>query len=108
MFLFSYLDILLSHYLLTKRSACLIFESINSLEIKASMLFSLAFANNTILSCFFFLTFDFYFFVPEVTTQIFNPIAELVISIGISSKEVKAETEIHPVIAKAKIRNGWK
>ena len=36
--------------------------------------------------------------------QIFNPIAELVFPIGIPSKEAKAEIEIHPVIAEAKIR----
>ena len=30
--------------------------------------------------------------------QILNPIAELVIPIGILSKEAKAEIEIHPVI----------
>ena len=36
--------------------------------------------------------------------QIFNPIAELVIPVGVPIKEAKAETEIHPVIAEAKIR----
>ena len=36
--------------------------------------------------------------------QVFNLIAELVISKGIQSKEVKVETEIHPVIVAAKIR----
>ena len=39
-----------------------------------------------------------YFLIPAVTTQIFNPIAELVISIGIPTKEAKAEIEMHPVI----------
>ena len=34
----------------------------------------------------------------------FNPIAELVIPIGIPIKEEKVETEIHPVIVEAKIR----
>ena len=33
-----------------------------------------------------------------------NPIAELVIPIGIPIKKVNAEVEIHPVIAEAKIR----
>ena len=63
------------------------------------MLFNLEFANNTILSRFFFtfLIIDLYFLVPAV-------IAEIVISIGIPSKETKAEIEIHPVIAEAKIR----
>ena len=45
----------------------------------------------------------FYLF-PAAIAQIFNPIAELVIPIGMSSKEAKAEIEIHPVIAEAKIR----
>ena len=63
------------------------------------MLFNLEFANNTILSRFFFifLIIDLYFLVPAL-------IAEIVISIGIPSKETKAEIEIHPVIAEAKIR----
>ena len=60
------------------------------------MLFNLDFANNTILSCFFFfLTIDLYFLIIAVIEQVFNPIAELVIPIGIPIKEVKSE--IHPV-----------
>ena len=56
------------------------------------MLFNLDFANNTILSCFFFffLIIDLYFLIPAAIAQIFNPIAELVIPIGIPSKETKA------------------
>ena len=34
----------------------------------------------------------------------FNPLAELVISIEIPIKETKAETEVHSVTAEAKIR----
>ena len=34
----------------------------------------------------------------------FNPIAELVISVGIPSKEAKLEIEIHPVVFEAKVR----
>ena len=69
------------------------------------MLFNLDFANNTILSCFFifFLIIDLYFLIPAVITQIFNPIAELVIPTGISAKEAKAEMEMHPVTAEIKI-----
>ena len=52
------------------------------------MLFNLVFANNTILSCFFF------FFLIH---------AEFVISIGVQTKEAKAEIETHPVTAEAKI-----
>ena len=47
---------------------------------------------------FLFLIIDFYFLIPTVIAQIFNPIAELVILIGIPIKEAKAEIEIHPVI----------
>ena len=70
------------------------------------MLFNLDFANNNILSCFFFffLIIDLYFLIPTAIAQTFNPIAELVIPIVIPSKEAKAEIEIHPVIAEAKIR----
>ena len=78
----------------------LIFESIKVLEIKTSMLFNLDFANNTILlyCIFFFLIIGLYYLIPAVIAQIFNPIAELVISKGIKSIEVKAETEMHPVV----------
>ena len=76
-----------------------IFESIKALEIKTSMLLNLDFANCTILSCFFFffLIIDLYFLIPAVITQIFNPIAELVIPYGIPTKEAKAEMETYPV-----------
>ena len=70
------------------------------------MLFNLDFASNTILSCFFFffLIIDLYFLIPTVIAQIFNPIEELVIPIGIPTKEAKAEIETHPVIVQAKTR----
>ena len=70
------------------------------------MLFNLDFASNTILSCFFFffLIIDLYFLIPTVIAQIFNPIEELVIPIGIPTKEAKAEVETHPVIVQAKTR----
>ena len=63
------------------------------------MLINLGFANNTILSCFFlfFLIIDLHFLIPAVTAQIFNPIAGLLIPIGIPSKEAKAEMKTHPV-----------
>ena len=53
---------------------------------------------------FFFLIIDLYFLIPAVIAQIFNPIAELVISIRIPSKEVKVEIKIHPVIVETKVR----
>ena len=53
------------------------------------MLFSLELANNTILSSFFFffLIIYLYFLIPLAIAQIFNPIAQLVISIGIPIKK---------------------
>ena len=73
-------------------------------EIKTSMLYNLVISNHAILSCFlfFFLIVGLYVLIPAVIAQIFNLIAELVISKGISSKETKAEREIHPVTKKAK------
>ena len=67
------------------------FGSIRDLEIKTSMLFHLDFADNTILSCFFFffVITDLYIFIPAVIEQIFNPTAELVIPIGNQSKKQK-------------------
>ena len=62
------------------------------------MLFHLDFANNTWLFLIFLIT-DLYFLVPAVITQIFNPVVELVIPIGITTKKAKAEMETHPVIA---------
>ena len=60
------------------------------------MLFNLVFANNTILKCFlfFFLIIDLYFWINAVIAQIFIPTAELVMSVGIPTKEAKAEIEI--------------
>ena len=70
------------------------------------MLFYLDFAKNAISSCFFlfFLIIDLYFLIPAVITQIFNPIVELAIPIGITTKEAKAEMETHPVTVEITIR----
>ena len=46
----------------------------------------------------FFLIMDLYFLIPGDIAQIFDPIAELVIPIGIPAKEGKAEMETHPAI----------
>ena len=69
----------------------LINESIKALEIRTSIPFTLVFARNTIISCFFFyfLTSDLYFLIPSDITQIFNPAAELAIPIRIRAKEIK-------------------
>ena len=45
-----------------------------------------------------------YFLLSAAISQSFNPIAELVISIGIESKEATAEFQIHPVTIEAKVR----
>ena len=72
-------------------SSWITFELIKALQVKTSMLFNLDFANNTILSCFFFLNYWLNFLTPVVIGQIFNSITELVIPIRIPSKEAKAE-----------------
>ena len=55
-------------------------------------------------SIYFFLIIDLYFLIAAVIAQIFNPIAELVIPIGIPTKEAKAEMETHPVNIEPEIR----
>ena len=45
----------------------------------------------------------FYFLIPAVIAQIFNPIAKLVMLIGVSTKEAKAEMEPHPFTPDSKI-----
>ena len=52
----------------------------------------------------FFLIVDLYFLILAAVAQIFNPITELVIPIGIPSIGAKEEIEINPVIAEAKIK----
>ena len=82
-------------------------ESIKALKIKTSKLFNLDFDSNTILSCFFF----FFLFIELYSYSCsyykkFNPIVELVIPIGISTKEAKAEMDTHPVFVEITI-SGW-
>ena len=52
----------------------------------------------------FFLIIVLYFLIVAVIAQIFNPVVELVIPIGIPTKEAKAEIETHPAIVEPKIR----
>ena len=48
---------------------------------------------------FFFLIIDLYFLIPQNNfLEFFDPIAELLITIGILTKEAKVELETHPVI----------
>ena len=70
-----------------------------ALENKTSVLFDIVFANSTVLSCFLFSIIDSCFLIPADTAQIFNPAAELVIPIGIPTKEAKAGIEINPITA---------
>ena len=52
---------------------------------------------------FFSLIVDLYFLILAVTAQIFTSIAELLLFIGIPTKEAKVEIEIHPVIIELEI-----
>ena len=67
------------------------------------MLCNLDFSNN-ILSWFFFFFLIIYlnYLIPAVIAQMFNPVAESIIFIGIPTKEAKAEMETYPVIVEAK------
>ena len=69
------------------------------------MWFNLDFSNNNILwwLFFFFLIIALYFLILAVTPQISNPIAELVVVIGIPTKEAKAEIETSPVTGEIEI-----
>ena len=44
-----------------------------------------------------------YIFIPAVITQMFNPIVELPIPIGIPTEEAKAAMETHPIIVEITI-----
>ena len=69
------------------------FESIEVLEMKTSILFNFDLSNKTILSCLFFFStiIDLYFVIPSVFAQIFNSTVELLIPIEIQIKEGEAE-----------------
>ena len=79
------------------------YESVKALEINISMLFNLVFANNTNLACFFFLylIIDLCFSIAAGIAQIFNPTAEVVIFIGIPTKEAKVVLGTNLVTAEA-------
>ena len=74
-------------------SSRLTYVSNKALEIKTYILFSLVFASNTFLLCFFFfsLIIDLYVLIPVIVAQIFNPTAGLGIPLGMPNKEAKAE-----------------
>ena len=50
-----------------------------------------------------FLIIDLYLLIPAVIVQIFSPIVELVLPIGIPTKEKKAEMKTHPVTVEINI-----
>ena len=81
---------------------------VKTLEIKSCVLFNLDLARNAILPYlfFFFLIIGLCFLIPEVSVQILTSIAELVIPIGIPSKEAKVEIDMDPVTTETKIRKG--
>ena len=56
------------------------------------------------LFSFFFLIIDLQFLFPATIAQILNLIVEIIITLEISTKEAKAEMEIHRVTAKTKVR----
>ena len=74
------------------------------LEIKTSTIFNLAFADNAISLCFFFVIIHLYFLIPAVIMEVFIVITEFSAPTGIPTKEEKLETETHPVTVQAKIR----
>ena len=55
------------------------------------------------LLLFFFLTVHLYYLIPAVISQNFISAAELAVPTGISTKEVIAEMETHPVTVEGKI-----
>ena len=68
--------------------------------------FNFAFANHTILSCFFlfFLIIDLYFFdFCSYYTHTFNPTTELVIPAGLPTNEANAEIETQPLTSEMKM-----
>ena len=62
---------------LKTNSSWLITDSVNTLEVKPSMLFILEFANDAILPCFFFffLVTNLLILIPAIIAQIFSPVA---------------------------------
>ena len=62
-------------------------ESMKALKINTSIVFSLAFSNSTILSCFFllFFTIALYFFIPAVITHIFIVASDFAIPAAITT-----------------------
>ena len=69
------------------------------------MLFNFDFVDNTlIMLLFLFLIINLYFLIAAAIKQILNPTAELVIPIGLLTKEAKTEMEANPATVELKIR----
>ena len=69
---------------------------IKAFEINTSILFSLRYAKNTTLSC-FFVNYWIIIFNSDRYQKIFNPTAELAIPKRMPTKEAKGEIETQPV-----------
>ena len=69
---------------------------IKAFEINTSILFSLCYAKNTTLSC-FFVNYWIIIFNSGRFQKIFNPTAELAIPKRMPTKEAKGEIETQPV-----------
>ena len=72
-------------------SSWLTYELIKALEIRTSMVFTLVFAYNTLLSCFFFffLIIDLYFLFTAIIEKILNHTAKLALPVEIPTEEAK-------------------
>ena len=70
------------------------------------MVFNLVFANNTILSCFFFFIsiIDLHFLIPAVTAQIVELTAELAIPTETTTNEANVETKTRALTTETKTR----
>ena len=70
------------------------------------MVFNLVFANNTILSCFFFfiLIIDLHFLIPAVTAQIVELTAEPTIPTETTTNEANVETKTRALTTETKTR----
>ena len=79
-----------------------------TLEIRTLMVFNFDFANNTILSCFFFILFIIYlyFLIPVVIAKSLIHTAELIILTGKQIHAANAEIETQPVITEDRISKG--
>ena len=76
-----------------------------TLEIRTSLVFNFDFANNTILSCFFFFRFIIYlhFLIPVVIAKSLIRTTELIILTGKQIYAANAKIETQPLITEDRI-----